>query len=77
MLAFAPIVFAGVVFALRFGEAAEPDRALGANVAGATFGGLAEYSSMVLGFQYLVLVALAFYALSALGGRASPERQST
>jgi spermidine synthase len=77
VLAFAPIVFAGVVFALRFGKAAEPDRALGANVAGATFGGLAEYSSMVLGFQHLVLVALAFYALSALGGWAANPRSST
>ena len=27
-------------------------------------GGFAEYSSMVIGFQYLALVALAFYALS-------------
>ena len=77
VLAFAPIVFAGVVFALRFGRAAEPDWAFGANVAGATVGGLAEYSSMVLGFQHLVLVALAFYALSALGGWAADERRST
>jgi hypothetical protein len=29
-------------------------------------GGLAEYSSMLLGFQYLMLVAVAFYALSAV-----------
>jgi hypothetical protein len=30
-------------------------------------GGLAEYSSMLLGFQYVVLVAILFYALSAIG----------
>src|SRR2546427_7802626 len=28
---------------------------------------LAEYSSMLLGFQYVVLVAILFYALSAVG----------
>ena len=32
-------------------------------------GGLAEYSSMLLGFQYLALVALLFYTLSAIGLR--------
>ena len=32
----------------------------------AMLGGLAEYSSMLLGFQYLVLVALGFYVLSLL-----------
>jgi hypothetical protein len=36
-------------------------------------GGLAEYSSMLLGFQYLVLVAILFYTLSAIGLRAKQE----
>jgi hypothetical protein len=35
--------------------------------AGAMVGGLAEYSSMLVGFQYLVLVAILFYAMSAIG----------
>ena len=61
MLAFAPILFAGVVFAVSFTRAVEPDRAFGANIAGAMFGGLAEYSSMLLGFQYLLFVAVALY----------------
>jgi hypothetical protein len=30
-------------------------------------GGLAEYSSMLLGFQYVVLLAILFYAVSAIG----------
>ena len=38
-------------------------------------GGLSEYSSMLLGFQYLVLVALAFYAISAWSARASSSVQ--
>jgi SAM-dependent methyltransferase len=69
VLVFAPILFAGVVFAVAFARTQEPDRAFGANIAGALLGGLAENTSMLLGFQYLVLVALGFYLLSAaLGG---------
>ena len=65
-LAFAPVLFAGVVFAMSFRYAIDPDRAFGANVAGAMVGGLSEYSSMLLGFQYVVLVALGFYVLSGI-----------
>jgi spermidine synthase len=68
-LAFTPVFFAGVVFALSFSGAADADRAFGANVAGAMFGGLSEYSSMLLGFQYVVVVALGFYACSAIAAR--------
>ncbi len=71
-LVFAPVLFAGVIFARSFSRTSEPDRAFGFNIAGAMMGGLAEYSSMLLGFQYLVLVAILFYGLSALGlGRAT------
>jgi hypothetical protein len=66
LLVFAPILFAGIIFAVSFGKSREPDRDFGANVAGAVLGGLAEYSSMVLGFQNLLLVAIGFYALSAI-----------
>ena len=68
-LAFTPIFFAGVIFAVSFMRAAEPDRAFGANIAGAMFGGLAEYSSMLLGFQYLLFVAVALYVVSIIGYR--------
>ena len=74
LLAFAPVLFAGVVFASSFSRAVRPDRAFGANIAGAMFGGLSEYSSMLLGFQYLLLVALAFYVLSALARGRYPRR---
>lgn len=69
LLAFAPMLFAGVIFAVSFSQSAEPDRDFGANVAGAMTGGLAENASMLLGFRYLGLVIIAFYALSALFGR--------
>jgi hypothetical protein len=79
LLVFAPILFAAVIFAASFKRVEQPDRALGINIAGAMFGGLAEYSSMLLGFQYLLLVAILFYALSAIGlrkGSASVEERS-
>ncbi len=69
LLAFGPMLFAGVIFAVSFSRSAQPDRDFGANVAGAMTGGLAENASMLLGFRYLGLVVLAFYALSAVTGR--------
>jgi hypothetical protein len=78
LLVFAPVLFAAVIFATAFKRAEQPDRALGINIAGAMFGGLAEYSSMLLGFQYLLLVAILFYVLSAIGLRrgSAPKEES-
>src|SRR5262249_5161381 len=45
LLAFTPILFAGVVFSVSFEQSADADRAFGANIAGAIAGGLSEYSS--------------------------------
>jgi SAM-dependent methyltransferase len=73
LLVFAPVLFAGVIFAASFKRTNEPDRAFGINIAGAMVGGLAEYSSMLLGFQYVVLVAILFYALSAVGLRRADD----
>ena len=73
VLVFSPILFAAVIFAASFKRTTEPDRAFGINIAGAMVGGLAEYSSMLLGFQYLVLVAILFYALSAVGLKRSKD----
>ena len=67
LLVLAPILFAGIIFANSFKRTASPGRAFGIKIAGAMVGGLAEYSSMLLGFQYLALVAIVFYSLSALG----------
>jgi SAM-dependent methyltransferase len=72
-LVFAPIAFAGVIFATSFGRSTQPDRVFGANVAGALLGGLSENASVLLGFQYLLCVAVGFYALSAAcGNRTMP-----
>ncbi|HJZ58444.1 MAG TPA: hypothetical protein VKE74_26110, partial [Gemmataceae bacterium] len=73
-LTFAPIAFAGVIFAVNFDRSSQPDRVFGANVAGALVGGLAENVSVVLGFQYLLCVAVGFYLLSmACGNRTLPD----
>jgi SAM-dependent methyltransferase len=63
---FAPVFFAGVIFAVTFRDSPRPDIALGSNTGGVILGGLAENLSLVIGFDHLLLVALGFYALSAL-----------
>ncbi len=73
-LVFAPIAFAGVIFATSFKRTTQPDRMFGANVAGALIGGLAENTSVILGFQLLLCVAAGFYLFSALfGNRELPD----
>jgi SAM-dependent methyltransferase len=69
LLVFTPIFFAGVIFATSFARTKAAGPAFGANIAGAMLGGLAENSSMLWGFQYLLVLALVFYGLSLLGGR--------
>jgi hypothetical protein len=63
-LALGPMLFAGVIFAATFRDAKDPDMAFASNIAGSVVGGLAESFSMVLGFRYLLLLAMALYALS-------------
>ncbi|MGE0665341.1 MAG: spermidine synthase [Sphingomonadales bacterium] len=64
-LALGPMFFAGVIFARSFRDSADPDMAFGSNIAGSVLGGIAESLSTLMGFQYLLLVAVAFYLLSA------------
>jgi SAM-dependent methyltransferase len=65
---FLPVFFAGVIFAAAFREARDPAASFGSNVAGIILGGLSEYLSLILGFNYLLLVAIGYYALSAAFG---------
>lgn len=67
-IAFAPLFFAGVVFASSFRESRRPDIDLGANIAGAILGGLSENASLLIGFNKLAWLALGYYLLSALIG---------
>jgi len=70
LLTLGPMFFAGVIFARTFRSAADSDQAFGSNIAGSVLGGLSESASMLLGFRYLPLLAIAFYLLSVWPGRA-------
>jgi SAM-dependent methyltransferase len=61
---FVPVFFAGVLFATAFRESRQPDVDFGSNVAGIILGGLSEQLSLVVGFNYLLVVAAAYYLLS-------------
>jgi SAM-dependent methyltransferase len=71
-LAFSPILFAGIVFALAFRRSRAPDLDLGSNVAGAMAGGLLEHGSTLVGFRGLLVVAMVLYALAAWSSRRAP-----
>jgi hypothetical protein len=67
LLAFLPIAFAGVIFATTLRRTEQPDRLIGANIAGAILGGLSENTSVIWGFSGLLIVACGFYMISMLG----------
>jgi spermidine synthase len=70
---FVPVFFAGVIFATAFRESRQPDVDFGSNVAGIVLGGLSEQLSLVLGFNYLLFVAIGYYLLSLVCGRFAPR----
>jgi SAM-dependent methyltransferase len=57
--------FAGVIFAAVFRDSRHPDVDFGSNVAGIILGGLSEHLSLVVGFNYVLLLAVTYYLLSA------------
>lgn len=68
-LAFAPVFLANLVFAQRFRDVGSSTAAFGANLLGAMFGGILEYSSLVLGYRDLLIVAAGLYLLAFVFGR--------
>jgi spermidine synthase len=69
LLILSPVFCAGVVFAKSFSYAKVPERALAYNTAGAILGGMAETTSLLIGFQWLLAVAGLIYLLSWAFGR--------
>jgi hypothetical protein len=63
-LAFTPIFLANLVFAQRFREAGDSAVAFGANLLGAMVGGVLEYTSLVLGYRWLLVLVAALYGLA-------------
>jgi SAM-dependent methyltransferase len=61
-----PVFFAGVIFATAFRASRRPDVDFGSNIGGIILGGLSEYASLVVGFNHLLWIAVAYYLLSAV-----------
>ncbi len=59
-----PVFFASISFALLFRDEEAVDIAFGWNLLGAVAGGLTEFTSMVVGFRALALIALAAYIVA-------------
>jgi Spermine/spermidine synthase domain len=68
-LAFAPIFLANIIFAQRFRDSADSTNAFGANLIGAMVGGVLEYSSLVIGYRNLLIVAFLLYTAAVISGR--------
>lgn len=66
VVVFLPVFFAGVIFASVFRDSKQPDVDFGCNVAGIILGGLSEQLSLMIGFNYLILVAIAYYLFAAI-----------
>jgi Spermine/spermidine synthase domain len=69
-LAFAPIFLANIVFAQRFRDTSDSAGAFGANLLGAMVGGVLEYTSLVLGYRWLLVLVAVLYGLAFVTSRA-------
>jgi len=73
-LAFAPVYCANLLFTSRFKDAANSTSAFAANLFGAMIGGCLEYLSLILGYQYLIIVAALMYAIAVIVGQRQIRR---
>ncbi len=71
VITFAPIFFAGVLFAIYFRAVPDADVAMGANIAGVVLGGVLEYLSLVVGYQWMLALAGLLYLLALMSARRS------
>jgi hypothetical protein len=63
---FTPVLLGNLIFAERFRAVAASTTAFGVNLLGAILGGALEYSAVVLGFRWLVLMVAALYSVAFL-----------
>jgi len=68
-IAFAPILFANLVFAQRFADVSSSTTAFATNLLGAMVGGALEYLSLITGYRFLLIVVAVLYGLAFLVGR--------
>ncbi len=68
VLVFSPILCSGLLFGSSIKRSGDVTVDYGANLLGAMVGGVAEYLSLLMGFQFLLILVAAFY-LAALATR--------
>ena len=68
-LAFAPIVFANLIFAHSFRDTTKADLSFASNLLGAMVGGALEYVALLSGYQALLLLVAGLYGLAYLFAR--------
>ena len=68
IIAFAPIFLANMVFAQRFRDIGDSGTAFGANLLGAMIGGILEYSSLIIGYRWLLVLVALLYGLAFVTG---------
>ncbi len=72
VLVFSPIYCAGLLFGSSIKRSPDVTVDYGANLLGAMVGGVAEYLSLLMGFQFLLLLVAAFYVAALATRRAAP-----
>jgi hypothetical protein len=65
-LAFAPVFLANIIFANSFRDSETADIAFASNLLGIMIGGGLEYFSMLIGYRWLLLLVMLFYACAML-----------
>jgi hypothetical protein len=74
-LAFAPIFLANLIFAQRFQDVGSATTAFAANLLGAIVGGGLEYTALITGYRFLLVVVAILYGLALLARpHAAPAR---
>ena len=72
-LAFAPVFVANLVFAQRFRDVGSSTVAFGSNLLGAMLGGVVEYTALLTGYRYLLVVVASLYVLAYVTWRRRSE----
>jgi hypothetical protein len=73
-LAFLPIFFANLIFSQRFKDTASSTTAFAANLLGAMLGGALEYTALVTGYRFLLVVIAVLYGFAFVAGRGLTAR---
>jgi SAM-dependent methyltransferase len=72
LLVFSPIFCAGLLFGSSIKRSEDVTIDYGANLLGAMVGGVAEYLSLLMGFQFLLLLVAALYLAALAARRTAP-----